>query len=500
LDGVKRILDKSMLVISDPKKAIAIAGVMGGKNSEVSQNIKKIILESANFYGINIRKTSTKLGLKTDAVTRFEKNIDSNLTITTTNRAVELLEKYANAKVASKICDVYKSLPKPKKITLTKQKLENYLGVKIPDRKVVSIFSSLELQAKQKRDKFEVEIPTFRRDLNLEVDLVEEVARIYGYDKFPTELPESTTAPPDYNPLLKISYKIKKILTIKGFTEVYNYPLVSKDLIEKINFNPKDHLKLRNIITPEQEYFVQSLVPKLLENINKNLGFFDEVKIFEIGTCFYPKKDEVLPSEEQHLTIVLAISEKEKNESFYLTKGILELLLDHLKIKNVDFKEIKEQHPFLDENRSALICSGKNILGEIGEIKPEIQARFDIQKKVIIFDLELEKLIANASKENPYKPPTKFPAVKLDLAILVNKNIPYKDIEEGIRKAEKDILVKIELFDVYQGKQIAKSKKSLAFHLTFQSNKKTLKLEEAQTRLEKIINSLKKEFDIGLRK
>jgi len=505
LDGKRRKLDQDMLIIADRKRPIAIAGVMGGKNTEVNRKTKTVILESANFEPINIRKTSRKLGLKSEASDRFEKGLDPNLASLALDRAAYLIQKLAGGEIVQGTIDIYPKKVRSKIINLSLEKTAHLLGVKIEKNKIIRILKSLEFEVKQKGDKLQVKIPTFRLDVNIPEDLIEEIARLYQYDNIPAVTPKAELSPPATDKVLYWGNIARDMLTNNSFTEVYNYSFVGGKELTDLKMTTTDHLEIINPSSKDQKYLRISLVPNLLKNIKNNLRNFDGFRIFEIGHTYKKTKNEkrkTKNSEEKKMLAGAIVGEGNKGQLFYETKGIVELLMEKLGINHQLTINNQQStiNPIWHHGRSVIIKARNKILGIIGEIHPQILSRVGIKTRVAMFDLDFETLASLATKEKKYQPIIKFPQITLDLAIVVDAKTLVQDIQNAIYKTDMNLIKKVELFDIYQNKKLGKNKKNLAFHIIYQSNTHTLTQDEAKESHNKIVKKLEKKFKAEIRK
>lgn len=447
LDNQRFNLDPDILVIADAKKPIAIAGIKGGKEPEIDKKTKVVVLESANFYRRAIRKSSKKLNLKTDASWRFEHGLDPNLTEFAINRAVFLIQKVVGGKFDSGIVDVYPKKVYPKKIKLDLNYVESLLGVRIPEKKIKSILKKLGFRLVDLRNPLLVEVPTQRTDVSLPEDLIEEIGRIYGYEKIPAVFPVVSLIPSKRNLDIFWENIVKNILKEAGFTEVYNYSFISE----------KGGVEVENPVSSEYKYLRPSLIPNLLKNIEKNLRYFSEIKIFELGKVFEGRK------EKRQLSGLVV------GQDFYYLKGVIDLLLNKLGISNIQYEERGLRVALIKVNGTAL-----------GFLKEKV------------FELDFEKLQKVASEEHQYHPLSKFPSAVRDLAILVPRETKVVEVLNKINAAGGRLVRDIDLFDIYQGTELPQGKKNLAFHIVYQAEDRTLKSEEIDKIHQKIIKTLEK--------
>ncbi len=487
LDGTRRQLNKDILVIADEEKPIGIAGVMGDEKTEVSKDTKTIVLESANFLGANINKTGRYLGLRTEALDRFEKGLDIHNTTVGLYRCIELIAEICGGKL-EEIFDIKNKFPKIPRIKFDWNMPKKLLGIQIPKTRMIRILDSLGFKIKDSI----IISPSWRSDVSIPEDLVEEISRIYGYEKIKSTLPAEEFSPSCVSKSSNIEDLTRAVLKGGGYFEVYNYSFIGGDLMDKVDLDKRKSLKLINPLAEEFEYMRPSLIPGILETIKYNQKNFEEFKIFELSKIYLPTISDKLPQESIRLTGSLIF-----NNSFYKAKGTVELLFQELNIGNIDFRAVKEDiyHP----SRCAEITIKDEKIGFVGEIHPNILTKFGISKRVSLFDLDFEKMVKLANLTKKYKPISIYPAVKMDLAFIIDEQIVYKEIYKAMKNSGDHLVYRIELFDVYKGKQVGKGKKSLAFRITFQSDKKTLTDEEVKKVFEKIIKNLKDKFKAEIR-
>jgi phenylalanyl-tRNA synthetase beta chain len=497
IDNKKRNLDESMLMIADERESIAIAGVMGGLNSEVDEKTKTILLEAANFDGTSIRKTSQKLGLRSEAVLRFEKGQSIDLPENALYRAVELFEKYAGAFVSSNIADTLGSKPKATKIKLDLSYVERLIGIKIPKSKIINILKSLEFDVTQSKDYLSIEVPIYRTDIKAAEDLVEEIARVYGYDNIEPQEISGKLEPVDEVPDLFWGRKISEYLEGAGFSEVYNYSFYGEKLLKKCLLTTKDHLIVSNAGSQDLKYLRTMLLPRLLNNAETNFRNYEEFKIFEIGHVYFTGGVEC-----KSLSGIIVGNQE---DVFYKAKGTLEFLLEKL---NIDYK-IEELEKTKDceywnmytEGQSVQFISDKKILGTVSMCDNRVTNNFDLKnKKVAFFSFSMDQLSGRATLNRIFKPLPKYPGITLDLAFVLEKNIPAKKVASLIKEAGGELLKDLELFDVYKGKGLEDDQKSLAFHLMYRSDERTLKDEEVEEVQKKIVNKLESELGAKIRR
>ncbi len=469
LDNEEYSLDKDVLIIADSKGPLAIAGIKGGKKAEIDKKTKTIILESANFNSRVVRKGSKALVLKTDASWRFEHSIDPNLTEIAINRVAEIIDDIAKGKVAYGLIDVYSVKAKPKKIKLDVDYVGELLGIKISEKDIKSILERLEF----KYVKGTVEIPTFRLDIVLQEDLIEEIGRIYGYEKIASVFPVASLIPPKRNFDVFWEDVSKNILKELGFTEVYNYSFVK----DSFGYSDNEIIELKNPMSSEQKYLRPSLISGLLKNVDDNFKNFDQIKIFEIGKVFTNK-------EEKNMLSGLIAEKNENRSDFYALKGAADSLLNKLGISDIyydDYEATPEDSKISvwKKGSTAEIKANGEEIGFLGRIG-----------KAVVFDIDFEKLRKLCSEESEYQPISQFPSAIRDLAILVPINTKVAEVLNKINIAGGSLVRDVDLFDIYEGEGIPEGKKNLAFHIIYQAEDRTLTAKEIDKIQNKIIKLL----------
>jgi phenylalanyl-tRNA synthetase beta chain len=501
LDEKTYDLDKDILVIADIKNPVAIAGIKGGKAPEITEETKIVVLESANFKGAVIRKASRKLNLKTDASLRFEHNLDPNLTEFAIERAAYLMQELAKGKVAKGIVDFYPQKALPRKIKLDLGYLEKLLGLKIPKREIKAILKKLEFKFYENRSRrIRVEVPTWRQDISIAEDLIEEIGRVYGYEKIPAVFPLAAFVPPKGNEKIFWRNFARNILKEIGFTEVYNYSFISEKQA-KIFSRGDSLIALENPISSEQKYLRPSLIPNLLKNVKDNSRFpeIGEIKIFELGKVFSQQKGE------KEMLAGLIFQRRGDEKGFYRLKGVLDTLLKQMGISNIwydDFEPTPEESPISvwHKRKCAEIKADGQEIGFLGEISNRVLTPYDIKGKIFLFDLDFEELFQLASEEHEYQPLSSYPAAVRDIAILVPQGTKVVEVLNIINSAGGKIVRDVDLFDVYTGQELPEGKKNFAFHIIYQAEDRTLSSEEIDKIHNKIIQALEKNLEWEVRK
>lgn len=499
LDGQERKLDASMLVIADDHKPIGVAGVMGGENSEIKEDTTAILFESALFDGTSIRLTAKKLGLRTEASGRFEKGLDIENCIIAVNRAVQLVEELGAGKVCKGILDCYPERFKPRSITLRPGRVNELLGTTIDKEFMVNTFKALEFGVDEAA--LSLTVPSFRADVEREADLVEEVARFYGYNNIvPTLMSGKTSTQGKKTFKQKVEDIIKKTMLACGLYETTTYSFTSPKVFDKINLPQGSPLREAVVISnPLGEDFSimrTTTLPDMLNVIATNYNRRTEAaRLFELSYVYLPDSTSGsgLPTEKQLLTIGMY-----GNADFYDLKGVVEDLLGELGIKDSQFLPEKENASFHPGRTAKLVVNNRTI-GVLGEIHPEVVDRFEGPERTYIGVVEVEPLVEAASLTAEYRPLPKFPAVLRDIAMLVKDEVLVKQIEEVILQKAGKILESVKLFDVYKGKQVPEGMKSVAWSITFRTPDRTLTDDEVNKAMDKILDGLKTGLGAELR-
>lgn len=499
LDGKNRTLSQNDLVIADVEKAVGIAGVMGGENTEITPQTRTILLESANFNGYSIRMTAKKLGLRSEASSRFEKGIDPNLAEEVVNRAVILLEQLGAGKVVEGLIDVYPVPVHSHTVEVSPKRINVLLGTNISEEQMIEMLESLEMKVEKADERLKITIPTFRQDIRIEDDMAEEVARIYGFDKIPRTIMSGSWIQGRISKNQKIEDITKDVLCGCGMFEITTYSFESPGVFDKLKFPENSPLRkaipIQNPLGEDYSIMRTTLLPAMLNvlSLNYNRGV-KEARLYEVAPRYIAREMPLkeLPMEKK--TIGLGLY---GNETFYTLKGIVEVLMEELNVRNYEFK--RARHPSYHPGRTAEILINGETLGIIGEIHPDVAAKFGLDTKVYTGELDMGLLVDKAVFEIKYSLLPKFPSINRDIAILVDQDVEVGRIEEIIRETGGELVEKIEFFDVYTGKQIAEGKKSVAYSLVLRAKDRTLKDKEANLLMEKIINNLGDKFGANLR-
>lgn len=500
IDKVERNLNDSNLVIADSEKPVGIAGVMGGFDSEVTKDTKTILIEAANFNSKSVRLTSKELNLRTEASTRFEKGIDSNLCEIACDRVCQLIEEIGAGKIVGGYIDNYIEESEEKNIHLRPEKVNGLLGTDIDECEMIDILERLELKVEKKEKCLEVLVPTFRLDLKEEVDLIEEIGRIYGFHNIENK-PLVGALVRGEKPYDKIiEDKAKSALKGMGVNEVITYSFVSPKVYDKINLREdsvkRNYVKIMNPLGEDYSVMRTTLIPNMMEVLARNYNYgVKRSFIYEIGNIFIPREIPIenLPIERK----ILSIGMYGDSDYFYI-KGVVDTLLERLGIQKCKYLR-EENHPSFHPGRTANIIYEDKVLGVIGEVHPDVLENYHMKERVYIAEMDFHTIMEFANLEREYNPLPKYPAIVRDLAIVLDRDILVKDIEEKILENGEGLIEKVELFDIYTGEQIPEDKKSVAYSITYRSYERTLKDEEVSRVHSNIINELEKSFAANLR-
>ena len=501
LDGVQRNLDENMLMIRDGKRSVGLAGVMGGENSEVTEQTKRILIESAYFNADNIRATSKKLGLRTEASSRFEKGIDPNGCGLAADRVCQLIEALGAGRIVKGTIDIYPEPIVKRVVEIRPHRINNLLGISLTPEEIQDILSRLELDVSIESNIMKVTVPTYRADLLKEIDMVEEVARIYGYDKIPNTAPKGNTQGAKTNGQIIEDYS-KDVLNGLGLNEITTYSFVSPKSFDMIRIAEdsfmRNVVKLINPLGEENSIMRTTLIANMLEVLARNYNRkVETVKAFELGRIFIPYSVPVdrLPVEKKVLTLGMY----GKSTDFYTLKGTIEGLLEKLGIEKCHYISEKN-HPSFHPGRCANIVYGEHILGVLGEVHPDITENYDIDERTYVAELDFNILMQITRLDRLYKPLPKYPAITRDMALVLEDRIYVKEIEDIIWNNGGTILESVKLFDVYKGKQIQEDYKSVAYSLTYRAADRTLVDEEVSQIHDKIVKTLEEKLNAQLRK
>ena len=495
LDNIERTLTSEDIVIADSTHGVGLAGVMGGLETEVEEDTKNIIIESAIFDSVKVRKTSKKI-VRSEASNRFEKGLDPERTTMAIERACKLLEEYADGTVVTGTVEYDKTNNKEKEIEISYQNINNVLGTTISKEDILDVYRRLGFECKENGESVIVKVPTRRLDISIKEDLIEEVSRIYGVDNIQGKLPIVQMRKGSYD---KTQREIRNKMIALGLNETLSYILINDKDVKKYTIDEFEELKLLDPITEERNTLRYSMIPSLYKIYEYNTARNQkDISIFEIGKGFY-KKGEIYGEDTKLCALMTGKYYLELNNTrevdFYTIKGVTEELLDYLGYAGRYSFTKAEMPQELHPGQSAYINVNGTNVGIIGKIHPKITS-----SDVFVMEINLDELFKKKVGKMKYKEISKFPSIQKDIALLVNKDIDSKEIEKVIKSAGGSMLTNIEVFDVYTGKGILDDKKSIAYSLTFSDMKKTLTDEEINAVMNKIIEAAEKKLGAELRK
>lgn len=499
LDEVERVLNNDVLTIKDGDTTVGLAGIMGGLDSEVKEDTKEIIFESANFDGTNIRVSSRNLGLRTEASSRFEKDLDPNLVQIAMDRACSLIEELKAGEIVQGNIDIYEQKVEPHQLTVDYNWINNFLGTEISASEMKDYLERLELHTEVKDNDLVITVPTFRSDINIKQDVAEEVARIFGYDNIPTTVIKGVGTRGGKDKKQQLEDKITNILISSGLNQSISYSFVSPKVFDDVKLPADSELrnvvKIKNPLGEDYSIMRTTTVPSMMEALSRNYSRNnEEVKLFEIGKVYIPKDDaNKLPNEKNIVTIGMY-----GNVDYFDLKGVVENLLESLGIEQYSFNR-ESENPIYHPGKTAALFIKKEKLGVLGEIHPDVTDNYGIEKECYVAEINLDMIYRMAVLEKTYKSLPKFPASDRDLAILVDENVLVQEIHDIIKKIGGNMVETIKLFDIYKGKQIPEGKKSVAYSIIYRQENRTLTDAEVNKVHERIVKTLEQNLGAQLR-
>ncbi|WP_022853516.1 phenylalanine--tRNA ligase subunit beta [Thermodesulfatator atlanticus] len=510
LDGVERTLDTETMVIADAKRPVAIAGIMGGEETAVTEKTRNVFLESAWFNPSSIRLTSQRLRLSSESSYRFERGVDPEGVILGLERAAKQMADLAHGEVILGRIDEYPSPYAKREIRLSPKRIKLYLKVDLTDDEITRELEKVQVKVTKGVEDFICEPPSFRHDISLPEDLIEEIARLYGYDKLPSSIPVAEIAGKPPSRYEKVSKKVKCLLRALGLYEVINYSFISPQFVSLLGLDENDlrakPLALANPLSEEQAVMRTTLIPGLLQTAKTNI--FRErpdVKIFELGRVFLPRKGEVLPEERHYLSglltgrsVPISSHRTERHVDFFDLKGILESFFENLGVKNIEFVP-KGGEPFLLPALSVLLEVKGQKIGFAGALRPKVRDILDIEQEVFVFEIDFEKVLEAVSFDKRFRALPKFPATTRDLALILQDAIPAQELLSFAKELSLPHLEEVTIIDVYRGKPIPEGYKSLTLRFVYRAPDRTLTDEEVNKIQEKVTEKFLARFEAKLR-
>ena len=494
LDGVVRNLKAGMLVIADDERAIGLAGIMGGENSEIMDDTTTVVFESANFNGTSIRQTALALGMRTEASGKFEKNLDAMMTVPAVQRACELVELLQCGDVMDGIIDIVNYVPAPKTLELEPEKINRLLGTDISEEDMVKYLNRLEIEVEGRT----IHVPSFRPDLNLTADIAEEVGRLYGYNEIPTTAFKNATQG-GYSPFMLTESKAGALCRSLGYSEIITYSFVSPTIFDQIRL-PADSvlrnaIRIQNPLGEDTSIMRTIAIPSMLDILSRNNAYHNKnVKLYEIAKIYLPTEGQVLPEEPK----MLVLGTYGQNTSFFSLKGELEAIFKGLNVKKAVYTAVND-NPTYHPGRCAKVTVDGVDVGYMGQIHPVVASNYGMDMDVYAVEVSLTKLYDLLLPEATYVPLPKYPAVTRDLALLCDESVTVGQAQEVIAKAGGKLLRDVQLFDIYRGTGVPEGKKSLAFSLILRADDRTLTDTDSEGVISKVLSAVQVKLGATLR-
>jgi phenylalanyl-tRNA synthetase beta chain len=504
LDGVKRVVDEDMLVIADHRRAVAIAGVMGGADTEVTPDTRNVLLECACFNPGYIRRTSRRLGLGTDSSYRFERGVDIAALPQALDRAAQLIQQLAGGDISRGMIDEYPHPVSPVEVDLRFERVNRVLGTNLSASEIIRFMKRLGFTVLDRQEReIKLEIPSYRTDITREIDVIEEVARIYGYQNIPLSTPRGCIANNPVNKLPRLEDDVRNVLASCGFWEVINFSFTNEKICYKLQLE-HEGIRLKNPLSQEQQLLRTSLIPSLLENLGTNAKRQQvDLRIFELSAVYEPAAAGELPAERRLVAGAMVgerqcrfWGERSSEVDFYDIKGVVEALLAGLGIEGARF--LPGGSSFLQPGTRLQV--GEDSIGILGKLDTEIGVELELEQAVYLFELDLRRLLQHMPAKKVFEPLCRYPAITRDIALVIPEEVSAQQVEDVIRGSQQSYLKEVRLFDVYRGAPLRKGDKSLAFSLCYQSNERTLTEEEVTSSWTQLVRELEQKLGATLRK
>ena len=494
LDGIQRNLEPGMLVIADEEKAIGLAGIMGGENSEITDDTTMVVFESANFNGTSIRQTALHLGMRTDASGKFEKNLDPMMTVPAVERACELVELLEAGDVMDGIIDIVNYVPSPRTVPLECEKINKLLGTDISREDMIRYLDLLEIPVEGDT----ILVPSFRPDLNLMADIAEEVGRSFGYNEIPTTAFKTSTQG-GYSPEMIVESTAGQLCRSLGYSEIITYSFVSPSVFDQIRLDQasplRNALRIQNPLGEDTSIMRTIALPSMLDILARNSAYHNKaVKLYELAKIYLPVEGQALPNEPK----MLLLGTYGANENFFTLKGELEAIFTGLRMPKARYTAISD-NPSFHPGRCAQVSINDIVLGYMGQVHPLVAQNYDIDGEVYCAEINFSALLALQLPEPTYTPLPKYPTVTRDLAVICDEAVTVAQVEDVICAAAGKLLRKIRLFDIYRGTGVPEGKKSMAFSLELRADDRTLTDTESEQVISKILKALEEKLQAVLR-
>ena len=494
LDGNVRNLKPGMLVIADDTKAIGLAGIMGGENSEIVDDTTTVVFESANFNGTSIRQPALALGMRTEASGKFEKSLDPMMTVPAVQRACELVEMLGAGDVLDGTIDIINYVPEPKTLPLEPEKINKLLGTKIPKEDMVKYLNLLEIEVEGDT----IKVPSFRPDLNLMADIAEEVGRSYGYNEIPTTAFKTSTQG-GYSEFMKLENKAGTLCRAMGYSEIITYSFVSPAVFDQIRLpgdSPlRNAMKIQNPLGEDTSIMRTIALPSMLEILSRNNAYHNKAaKLYELAKIYLPTEGQVLPEEPK----MLVLGTYGAGETFFTLKGELEAILSGMRIQKASYTAVKD-NPSYHPGRCAKVTIGGVDVGFMGQVHPLVAKNYGVDAEIYCAEINFSKLFEMRLSEPTYTPLPKYPTVSRDLAVVCDEALTVAEVEEVMTAAAGKLLRNIKLFDIYRGVGVPAGKKSVAFSLELRADDRTLTDTDSEAVVSKVLAALSEKLNATLR-
>ena len=496
LDGSVRKLNPNMLVIADEHRAVGLAGIMGGLNSEIVSDTADVVFESANFDGTTIRRTALALGMRTEASAKYEKGLDPLNTLPAVERACELVELLGAGEVVDGVIDILNYVPQPRVLKLEPEKINALLGTDIAAEEMVSILKKLDFQVEGDQ----VTVPSWRSDVEAMADLAEEVARFHGYNNIPTTLMRGQTTRGGYSPEQELERALGAVCRACGYDEIITYSFISPTYYDKIRWASDDprrqSFKILNPLGEDTSIMRTTVLPSMLEILTRNYNFRNKcAKLYEVGRIYLPGGADGLAVEKK----VLSLGAYGEGMDFFALKGAMEAILGEIRAADVTFEAPQIPNPSYHPGRCAQVLVNGQEVGVFGQIHPLVAQNYGVDAEFYCAELDFDQLMCGKGPDPQYVPLPKFPAVTRDIAVVCGEAVTVGALEDCIRRGAKGLLKEVTLFDIYRGKGVAEGKKSVAFNLVLRADDRSLTAEEADADVKAILETLEKELGAVLR-
>ncbi len=495
LDGKVHTLTANHLVIADETRAVGLAGIMGGLNSEIVADTTDVVFESACFDGTCIRRGALSLGMRTEASAKFEKGLDPLNTLPAVNRACELVEMLGAGEVVDGVIDILNNVPQPTVLKLEPDRINALLGTDVPADEMIRILRKLDFEV----DGDQVTVPSWRGDVRRMADLAEEVARFHGYDNIPVTLMRGQTTQGGYSPAQKLENRLGELCRACGYDEIITYSFISPTAYDRIGWSADDgrrqSFKILNPLGEDTSIMRTTTLPSMLEILARNYNYRNQnVKLYELGRIYLPGGDDGLAVENK----VLTLGAYGQGMDFYAMKGVVEAILRDIRAKDVEF-DPDPSNPSYHPGRCAQVHADGRYIGVLGQIHPNVAKSYGVDTELYCAELDFGQLLLSKGPDPEYVSLPKYPSVDRDIAVVCDEAVTVGELEKAIRKGAKGLLKHVELFDIYRGPGIAPGKKSAAFSLTLRADDRSLTGEEADSDVKSILEALEKDCGAVLR-